>query len=146
MPDLPPRKISARGFDCAGCQYAEEHGRRRRHGVFTDHSIPRARPRLSTARRPWMLRAFSPADAGDRELDSLYAELGVRTGNRCQRRGYPPAHCRAPWMSNCRFASPIFQESGRATLPVLFAPIRAALRKTSERGRRLVNLGTIVRF
>src|SRR5215472_1960768 len=57
------------------------------HGVFTDHSIPRAPakspiPAITTS---WQLRPFSQADARDRELGLAYAEVVVRTGDPRQR-------------------------------------------------------------
>jgi hypothetical protein len=50
------------------------------HGAFTDHSITRFPKRTTSGTsKPWRLKPFSPADAGDRELALAYMQLYQQT-------------------------------------------------------------------
>jgi predicted CXXCH cytochrome family protein len=71
-----------RGFDCTTCHMPKNRAADANHGVFTDHSIPRAPGAVrNQSVASWRLRGFAAADKGDRELGLAYAEIGVRTGN-----------------------------------------------------------------
>ncbi len=75
-----------RGPDCAGCHMPKSPVQDVAHGMLTDHDILKkpAKPgqRDKAPEKPdWHLRAFSPADAGVRELGLAYAEVSSRTGN-----------------------------------------------------------------
>jgi len=73
-----------RGPDCATCHMPKITAADAKHGVFTDHSIPRIPVKPAAKSSEWRLRGFTAADRGDRELGLAYAELAVRTGDRRQ--------------------------------------------------------------
>jgi hypothetical protein len=72
-----------RGPDCISCHMPKTPASDARHGVFTDHSIPRVSVQ-PVASSSWRLRGFSKSDSGDRELGLAYAEVAARTGDRRQ--------------------------------------------------------------
>jgi hypothetical protein len=79
-------RMCKRGLNCVSCHMPKSRALDAGHGAFTDHRIGR-RPSIGAVRsvKPWRLRPFSPADAGDRELALAYAQAYQRTRDERQK-------------------------------------------------------------
>ena len=136
-----------RGFDCSGCHMPKNPAVDAGHGVFTDHAIPRNPALHPTAARTesaaaWILRGWTAADAGDRELGLAYAEAGVRTGDRRQQAEAIRLLTAATQDGEVQTRLADLQE--RAGNPARALELyRAALRQDPKQVVALVNLGRL---
>jgi hypothetical protein len=76
---LQVRARATNGNDCVACHMPRTEAEGMNHVAFTDHSIPRAAGRRSTADAPGrQLRLFWGGDPGARDLGLAYAELATK--------------------------------------------------------------------
>jgi tetratricopeptide (TPR) repeat protein len=131
-----------RGFDCASCHMPKLPASDVRHGVFTDHSIPKVPTKLAPS-PAWQLRGFYAADAGDRELGLAYAEVAARTGDRRQQAEAIRLLTLAPQDAEveARLAY-VFEKTGSPDRAATL--YQAALRQDPNQIVAMVNLGRLL--